>query len=236
MIQFYAPDIAVTRLLPPEESQHCCRVLRKKEGDEISVVDGRGRRYRCVIVEAHAKHTAVEILDVESEPERRDYSITLAVAPTKNMDRMEWLLEKSVELGVDRFVPLICQRSERRVIKHERLHKIALSAMNQSLKSRMPQVEEAQSFDKFIAETTTPGRFFGYCHPDLPKQDFLQLYKRGDDVTILIGPEGDFSPEEVEKAIANRFEPVTLGPERLRTETAALYALTATHVVNRIEN
>lgn len=234
MIQFFAPDIAVTRLLPAEESGHCCRVLRKREGDEISVVDGKGHRYTCVIVEAHPKHTAVEIISTEDEPLRRDYRVTLAVAPTKNIDRIEWLLEKCVEIGVDRFVPIICQRSERKVVKHERLMKIALSAMNQSLKSRLPEVDEACTFDKFVKACDTPLKYFGYCAPELPKQDILQLLRKGEDVTILIGPEGDFSPAEVELALKCGFEPVTLGPERLRTETAGLYALTATHVVNRL--
>ncbi len=235
MIQFYAPDIEATGLLPESDSAHCCRVLRMKEGDEVMVVDGKGKRYRCVIIEAHPKKTAVEIISYEEIPSHWGINITIAVAPTKNSDRMEWMLEKAVEIGVDRVVLLKCKRSERKGMKLDRLEKVMISAMKQSLKGVLPELAEVSDFKSFV---TTIGensqKFFGYCSPDYPKKEFVKECGAGENVVIMIGPEGDFAPEEVEFAVANGFIPVTFGESRLRTETAALYGVAATHIINQI--
>ena len=235
MIQFYAPDIEATGLLPESESAHCCRVLRMKEGDEIIVVDGKGKRFCCRIVEAHQKHTAVEITGWEEAGNHWNYPITLAVAPTKLADRMEWLLEKVVEIGVDRIVLLKCRHSERKVMKRERLERVMISAMKQSLKGVLPKIEEMTDFSDFINGCDAGSQlFFGYCDAAYPRKEFAKECCPGRPTVIMIGPEGDFSPEEVEMAVAKGFVPVTFGKSRLRTETAALYGVTAVHVINQI--
>ena len=238
MIQFYAPDILTTSTLPESDSAHCCRVLRMKEGDEVYVVDGKGKRFRCVIVEAHPKHTMLEIQEEEELPSHWGFRLTLAVAPTKNADRMEWLFEKIVEIGVDRVVLLNCARSERKVMKPERLEKVMVSAMKQSLKGILPELSPMVNIKDFINEERDSEAFrcFGYCSEVYPRKGFAKSCPPGKDVVIMIGPEGDFSPEEVEMAVEAGFLPVTFGESRLRTETAALYGVTAAHVVNSLKD
>ncbi len=237
MIQFYAPDIETTGRLPESDSAHCCRVLRMHEGDEIEVVDGKGQRFRCVIVEAHPKRTAVEIVGREELPNHWGVAITLAVAPTKHADRMEWMLEKAVEIGIDRVVLLRCARSERKLMKTERLEKVMVSAMKQSLKGVLPVLEEVTDFKSFVKSAPAEcQKFFGYCDAAFPRREFVKEYTAGSDVIIMIGPEGDFSPEEVSEAVACGFIPVTFGDSRLRTETAALFGVTAVHVLNQLRN
>lgn len=237
MIQFYAPDIETTGRLPESDSAHCCRVLRMHEGDEIEVVDGKGQRFRCVIVEAHPKRTAVEIVGREELPNHWGVAITLAVAPTKHADRMEWMLEKAVEIGIDRVVLLRCARSERKLMKTERLEKVMVSAMKQSLKGVLPVLEEVTDFKSFVKSAPAEcQKFFGYCDAAFPRREFVKEYAAGSDVIIMIGPEGDFSPEEVSEAVACGFIPVTFGDSRLRTETAALFGVTAVHVLNQLRN
>lgn len=236
MIQFYAPEIESTGVLPESDSAHCCRVLRLKEGDGIYVVDGKGKRFRCVILEAHPKRTAVEIVSCEEAPSHWGVKITLAVAPTKHSDRMEWMLEKAVEIGVDRVVLLRCARSERKVMKLERLEKVMISAMKQSLKAVLPVIEEVTDFRSFVRnEPEGAAKFFGYCSDKYPRKDFAKNCPSEGEVVIMIGPEGDFSPEEVSLAVENGFMPVTFGKSRLRTETAALYGVTAVHVVESLK-
>lgn len=234
MIQFYAPDIEKTLALPESESAHCSRVLRMSAGDEVFVTDGKGKRFRCVVIDPHPKHTSIEIKDFEEVPNHWSHSITLAVAPTKHADRMEWLMEKAVETGVDKVVLLRCHHSERKVMKLDRLERVMVSAMKQSLKGVMPQIEEIADFKSFV-EAVPEGsqKFFGYCSRDYPRKDFSKEYKPGADVVIMIGPEGDFAREEVELAVGAGFVPVTFGESRLRTETAALYGVTAVHVLDQ---
>ena len=206
-----------------------------KEGDEVSVVDGKGKRFRCVITEAHPKHTAVEIVDFEELPSHWGVDITLAVAPTKHADRMEWLLEKAVEIGVDHVVLLKCERSERKVMKLDRLEKVMVSAMKQSLKGVLPTLTEVSRFKDFVTQHDGDcQRFFGYCSAEYPRLEFCREYKPGCNVVIMIGPEGDFSPSEVDLAVKSGFVPVTFGESRLRTETAALFGITAVHVLNQL--
>ena len=231
MIRFYAPDIKNTLELPEVESGHCIRVLRMHEGDEIHVTDGAGHAFVCEITGASPKHTSVRIIEENDEPLHWSPQITLAVAPTKNMDRMEWLVEKGVEIGVNKVVFLNCLHSVRRVVKRERVEKIMVSAMKQSLKSTLPQLVEMIDFDKFIASETSECRFMGYCDPKIERREFACTYDGMSDICILIGPEGDFTPDEVNMAIDAGFMPVTFGNTRLRTETAALYALCSAHTI-----
>lgn len=236
MIQFYVPDIATTGIMPSDESLHCIRVLRHKEGDEICVTDGTGHRYTARIVEANPRATLLDILDIADVPEHWRCDITLAVAPTKNMDRMEWLTEKGVEIGVNRIVPLLCEHSERKVLKADRLRKIAVSAMKQSLKTSVPTIEEMTPISDFLKQSASSEvqKFMGYCDAQYPRLDLAQAYTPPDDVIIMIGPEGDFSPEEVKLAVEAGFIPSTFGKSRLRTETAAVVALDTVHILNRL--
>lgn len=235
MIRFFAPEIKTERSLPQEESAHAIRVLRHHVGDEIEVVDGEGGLYRCILLDEHSKHAALEIVERIELPKIWQPEVTLAVAPPKSMDRMEWLVEKAVEIGVDRIVPLLCDRSERKIIKRERLEKIAISAMKQSLKAVLPDIGEMISLRSFVEEESKKSGskqlMFGYCSETCKRTRFVDFYKGGSSVTIMIGPEGDFSPEEVEITIGAGFQPVTFGDNRLRTETAALYGLQGVHVI-----
>ncbi|MDE6291197.1 MAG: RsmE family RNA methyltransferase, partial [Muribaculaceae bacterium] len=201
MIQFYAPEIESTGILPEMESGHCCRVLRMKEGDKIFVTDGKGHRFECMILDAHQKHTAVEILAMEEIAPWWGFRLELCVAPSKNTDRMEWLVEKAVEIGVDRIVLMKCSRSERKVLRTDRLEKIAVSAMNQSLKTNKTVIEGPIPIKEIVTDGFSGFKCLGYCDDTYPLLGFSQEYGGGD-VRILIGPEGDFSPEEVALAVS----------------------------------
>lgn len=235
MIQFYAPEIEATGTLPETESGHCCRVLRMKEGEHIFVTDGQGHRFECVILDAHPKHTAVEILTIEEISPWWGFRLEICVAPSKNTERMEWLIEKAVEIGVDRIVLMKCSRSERKAIRTDRLEKIAVSAMNQSLKTNKPIIEDPIPFKDLINDSFSGFKCLGYCDEAYPLRNFAKEYNGGN-VRILIGPEGDFSPEEVAMAVEKGYMPVTFGGSRLRLETAALYAAVAAHVIGDPDN
>lgn len=234
MIQFYSPDIEKTLTLPESESGHCCRVLRKVAGDEIVVTDGKGNRYVCEIVNPNPKQTEVVIKSKEILDPERNYKLTLAVASTKNSDRMEWMVEKAVEIGVDRIVLLKCERSERKSLKSDRLLRVMISAMKQSLSGHLPELVETTDFETFIKEEPKGSqRYFGYCSPDYSKKEFAKECSPGGEVVVVIGPEGDFTPREVELAVKEGFEPVTFGQKRLRTETAGVFAVCAAGVINQ---
>ena len=220
MIRFYAPDIKQCCELPESDSQHCVRVLRMREGQEIEVVDGRGGLFRCRIALANQHHTLLEIIEELELPKVWRPDLTVAIAPTKHNDRMEWLVEKLVEIGVDHIVPLRCERSERKDIKIDRLQKIAISAMKQSLKAILPDIQP-----------TTP---YMDCDLSIPRLLFSRELPAATDTTILIGPEGDFSPKEITAALEAGFRPISLGDNRLRTETAALVAADTFHIINQI--
>ncbi|MCC8120116.1 MAG: 16S rRNA (uracil(1498)-N(3))-methyltransferase [Bacteroidales bacterium] len=234
MIQFYCPDIKSNPVLPESDSQHCVRVLRMSEGDALEVVDGRGMRYVCRLLEAHPKRAMVEIIEAKEQPLHWRNEITLAVAPTKLNDRMEWLVEKLVEIGINRIVPVRCAHSERKEIKRERLEKIAISAMKQSLKATLPRIDEMMPLTEFLKTVDSEQRFMGYCSDEFERRLLARTAKPGLSTAILIGPEGDFSHEEVASAISSGFTPVTLGDNRLRTETAALVAVTTIHILNQM--
>lgn len=233
MIQFYAPDIEKTLMLPQSDSQHCVRVLRMQPGDELEIIDGKGHRFHCILVDAHSKHASVEIIEKFDSPLSWSQQITLAVAPTKHMDRMEWMVEKLTEIGVNRIIPLLCQRSERKEIKTERLEKIAVSAMKQSLKSVLPEIWPMTPIKEVFDSFPESQRYVGYCDNSTPRQLLSGIYQPGGDVIVLIGPEGDFSPEEIRYAFKNGWEAITLGDNRLRTETAAIVACNTIHIINQ---
>ena len=235
MHRFYAPDITTTMLLPDEEAQHCVRVLRLKEGEEVEVVDGKGHLHLCRILNANAKNRAVEIVRTTDVKPHWGCRITVAIAPTKNMDRMEWMAEKVTEMGVDRIVPLLCRYSERKVLKTERLRKILVAAMKQSLKATLPQLDDLTPFDDFMKALPDGQRFIAYCDPAIPRRDFVKECLPESDVTILVGPEGDFSQPEIRAALDAGFIPVSLGDSRLRTETAGVFACAAIHTINQLK-
>ncbi len=238
MIQFFAPDIATNPLLPESDSQHCIKVLRKGLGDVIQVIDGKGARYTCRIIDPHHKRTLLEVIERADEPKPWPACLTVAVAPTKHLDRMEWLVEKLVEIGVDRFTPLLCARSERKEIKRERIEKIAVSAMKQSLKAALPVIDEMTPIKRFINEfsAATCDKFVAYCDSAVERKVLAKEISPATDTVILIGPEGDFAPGEIEEIVAAGFVPVTLGDCRLRTETAALAAAQTFHVINQLNH
>lgn len=245
MIRFYSPDIETTLALPESDSGHCIRVLRMHAGDVIEVVDGRGNIFTCVLADEHSKHTSLQIVSRIEQPKVWIPSITVAVAPTKHADRMEWLVEKLVEIGIDRFVPLRCERSERKELKRERIEKIAVSAMKQSLKAVLPIIDDTTPLRQFLAEQEIGAgvsvrprrqRFVGYCDEGTPRQLLAKAYTPGADVTILIGPEGDFSPAEIQACFGAGYSAVTMGDNRLRTETAALVGVDTIHVINQLHS
>ena len=235
MIQFYAPDIEENPILPESDSQHCVRVLRMKAGDMIEIIDGKGCRYECKILDAHQKRTRVEIINKQNIPLSWSNNITIAVAPTKHLDRMEWLVEKLTEIGVNQIIPLLCRYSERKEIKTERLEKIAISAMKQSLKTVLPTIEPMTNIKKVISECNATQKFIAYCDQSIPRLLFSKEYVADKDTIILIGPEGDFSQDEIKYALENGFKPISLGDNRLRTETAALVACNTCHIINQLK-
>ncbi len=235
---FYCPDIATSLTLSEEESRHCVKVLRLAEGDEIDVVDGCGTWHHARITMAHHKRCAVEILHSEERPPHWPSRLTVAIAPTKNIDRIEWMMEKCTEMGIDRIIPLKCNNSERKEVKPERLRKILVSAMKQSLKATLPALDDMTPVMQVINAPFEGKRYIAYCDMSLPREErlvFSREYDPGSDALILIGPEGDFSPEEVAAALKAGFIPVTLGESRLRTETAAVQAVASCHTIMQIK-
>lgn len=217
--------------LPPDESKHCIRVLRMLPGDEIWVTSGDGVLCTARIVDPDPTACQVEITQRIPNYGAHPYHIHIAVAPTKNNARLEWFVEKAVEIGIDRITPLICQHSERVSLNIDRLRKIALSAMKQSLQASIPQIDSPTPINKLLSEPIPSCSFICHCSEG-ERYTLNQLYTSGSDVLVLIGPEGDFSPDEITRCSQLGFRPVTLGDHRLRTETAALYALTALNILN----
>lgn len=236
---FYSNDISCGTLrLDQEESAHCVRVLRHRAGDEIRVIDGRGTLYRCRITLSDAKGAEAEIIEAISGFGTLPYRLTMAVCPTKNIDRYEWFVEKATEIGVDAIVPVIGDHSERKIIKPERLERIALSAAKQSLKGKVPQILPLQSISDFIRASTDEAlKLIAYCDETLDRNKRLSIKnvlhsgpEECRDISILIGPEGDFSSKEVALALESGWIPVHLGESRLRTETAALMAVAVVYL------
>lgn len=225
---FYAPDAANSNELPAEEAMHALRVLRQKAGDEMMLMDGQGYYYRAEVTLAHTHHCCYEVKEVLPQSRQWEGRVHLAIAPTKLMDRTEWLIEKAVEIGVDEISFLNCQFSERRVVKLPRIEKIVVSAVKQSHKAWKPQVNEMTAFAQFIAEPRQERKYIAHCYEEIPRTYLYDELRKPSDVkdaVVLIGPEGDFSIDEVRKAIANGYQSVHLGKSRLRTETAGLSAV-----------
>ncbi|UYZ63918.1 16S rRNA (uracil(1498)-N(3))-methyltransferase [Hymenobacter weizhouensis] len=230
---FFAPDLAATSYtLPEDESKHAVRVLRLAAGDIVGLVNGRGGVYQAEVEAADAKRCRLRIVSEQQVP-RRAYEAHVAVAPTKNLDRMEWLVEKAVEIGVDTLTFLRCARSERRELKLERLQKIAISALKQSGQAWLPVLSELTDFADFLPITDSATTFIAHL-AEGERTAFSQVAATGAGCCILIGPEGDFTPQEIEAALTRGIRPVTLGASRLRTETAALAALHTMHVAREL--
>ena len=231
---FYSRDIAggICRL-DQDESGHCIKVLRHRSGDEINVIDGCGTLHRCRITSD--SHKGVEAIVLESTDGwgSHPYRLHMAVCPTKNNDRYEWFVEKACEIGVDEISPVIGEHSERKIFKTARAEKILVSAAKQSLKASVPVVNEPVSVKDFIRSSSEGLRLIAYCFEDenIPRRSIREVLEgyEGSDITVMIGPEGDFSREEAELALASGFVPVHLGASRLRTETAALTAVAAVY-------
>lgn len=224
---FYVPDAAHASELPDDEAVHAVRVLRMTVGDEMMLMDGEGTFYRAQVTLASQKHCLYEI--VESLPQERQWQghIHLAIAPTKLMDRIEWMTEKVVEVGIDELSFLDCQFSERRSLKLSRIEKIVVSAVKQSRKAYMPQLNDLESFKAFVKRHSTGCRYIAHCYDELERVNLFDELRKGgvEDAVVLIGPEGDFSIDEVRMAVEAGFVSVDLGKSRLRTETAGLSAV-----------
>ena len=230
---FYCPDIRTNPQMPAIESQHCVRVLRMKEHDTLLITDGKGFFYRAQLLQANPKSCIVTILEEIPQHKSWNFDLHLAFAPTKNVDRMEWFVEKATEVGIDTFTPLKCRYSERKNINSTRLEKKIVSAMKQSQKSRLPQLNEMVNFDDFIKQPFDGQKFIAHCYDSI-KTPLTHTSKKNTNTLILIGPEGDFSEEEVAKAARHDFAPISLGESRLRTETAALIACHTIQVLNQL--
>jgi len=231
---FYTPDItADTYVLNEEESKHCVRVLRLPIGAIVNLVDGKGGFYTAEITSDNPKKVALSILNVEREFHKRNHYLHIAVAPTKNIDRIEWFLEKATELGIDEITPIITDRSERRIVKEDRLNKVITSAVKQSIKAYHPILNEAVGFNSFLNQPLTGEKLIAHCIDNDTKKYISDLVVPHQKYLFLIGPEGDFTPDEVNLALNKGFKPLTLGENRLRTETAALSVCFEINYLNR---
>ena len=217
---FYSKDITTNLYLSNEESKHCLQVLRKKKNDIIFVTDGNGFLYKCKIEKINSNNVYVKILNKTQEI--RTKKIELAISFPKQRNRIEWIIEKATEIGVDLITPLICEKSERIKINKERINKIAISAMKQSLRTYLPKISEIQEFSKFVKLNKFEQKFIAHCKEDSEKIKIECV--KNNNTCILIGPEGDFSNEEIKIANKANFKSVTLSKNRLRTETAAIVA------------
>ncbi len=229
---FFVPEIlSPVFQLPAEESKHIVKVLRMKINDKIQVTNGKGFLYHCRIVEANPKGTLLEIISKEEGHDKRDFFLHIAVAPTKNINRYEWFLEKATEIGIDRITPFLSEHSERKVVKPDRLNRVIVAAMKQSLKTQLPVLDPLISFSELIRQPFNGKKYIAYID-DQVNRELVHAYQKGENAMVLIGPEGGFSSKEVEQAEAEGFIPVKLGPSRLRTETAAVAACLTINALN----
>lgn len=232
MYIFYSPDILNNKFcLSPEESKHCVKVLRNKKSDLIHIMDGKGSFYEAEITEASSTKTMFEIRE-QKNVNPRDFYVHIAIAPTKNINRFEWFLEKATEMGIDEITPVLCDNSERKVIKNDRLEKIIVSASKQSKQAYIPKLNLPFSFQEFMSNTWPGRKLIAHCYGD--EKSFLknEIVKQSKNL-ILIGPEGDFSLKEIDLALSNEYKEISLGDSRLRTETAGLVACFTNHLVNQ---
>ena len=232
---FYLPDAQIgTISFPEEESKHIVKVLRMKEGDGFCVTDGNGSLYDAELIDAHPKRAMANLSNQRNGYDIRDFKVSIAIAPTKLNERTEWFLEKATEIGIDEVKLFSSYHSERRVANVDRLKKIVISAMKQSVKSKMPIVEDMVSFDKLVKQNYEGQKFIAWIDDNV-KEQLCDLYKKGENALVLIGPEGDFSKEEVALAKEYGFIPVSLGEARLRTETAAVVACHTIQLINQMK-
>lgn len=232
---FYTPEInssAKEFSLNEEESKHCVNVLRLQAGTEIKLIDGRGNMFSATILLANSKKTTLVITACVNDFHKVNHYLHIAVAPTKSIDRFEWFLEKATEIGIDEITPLICNHSERREIKVERLEKIIISAIKQSVKAFLPKLNKPVEYKQFINQQFDGQKFIAHC-ADGEKKSLRSELSPGGRYLILIGPEGDFSPGEITMALDHQYFPISLGINRLRTETAALAACFEVNFLNR---
>lgn len=226
---FYVPDITGDEItLDEDESKHAVRVLRLTEGDSVQLIDGKGGFYDAEIKMAHPKKCGIRILNYSKEFGKRNFGLHIAIAPTKNNDRFEWFLEKATEIGIDEVTPLITEHSERKKINYERMQKIVVSAAKQSVKAYIPKLNKPVNFSEVINYSDSTQKYIAHCF-NRNKKHLKELALKGSNTLILIGPEGDFSLNEVEFAEKYGFKGITLGNSRLRTETAGIVAC---HIVN----
>lgn len=233
MYLFYTPILnGKIFILNEEESRHCVNVLRLRSGDIIHLTDGKGNLFESAIFDPNPKRCTVEVISIQKEYEKRDVFLHIAIAPTKNTGRFEWFLEKVTEIGIDEITPLICQHSERVQIRIPRLEKVIIAAMKQSLKAYLPLLHEPVRFDTFIQQPFEGRKFIASCEPDVTIQ-LSTIYQKDTNALILIGPEGDFSKEEIVSAKKSGFIPISLGKSRLRTETAGIVACHTINLLNQ---
>lgn len=233
---FYNPDITTDSssiTFNKEESRHIVKVLRKTNGDILSITDGKEKLFTAEIVQAMDKKCVVNIIDWEEKPKSWNYHLHIAIAPTKLNDRFEWFLEKATEIGIDEISPLICEHSERRHLKTERMQKVILSAMKQSLKCKLPTLNAPLNFKEFFQKNEWDLGLIAHCE-ESNKKHIKSYFPMRQKILILIGPEGDFSVNEIKYALERGIHPVTLGESRLRTETAGIVACNYTSILNEI--
>jgi len=256
MTLFYVPNLISGSVLPEEESLHAIKVLRLSVGDKIGVVDGKGSYHIAKITVPHHKHCGFEIVETQHDYGKRNYKLHIAIAPTKNIERLEWFIEKATEIGIDEITPIVCRYSERKSIKEERFEKIIVSASKQSVKAFFPKLNPLCTFEEFLVKYDASQKFIAHCYTSpQPSPEEMETTKneliiinqqsifnrkllkdeisKSANILILIGPEGDFSLEEVEKAISMNYLPISLGESRLRTETAGVVACTTVAIVNQ---
>lgn len=234
---FYHPEISEGDkevAFPREESKHIVKVLRKKEGDQLQITNGKGWLFTTELITASQNSCTARVLNAQEEPPA-PYYLHMAVAPTKMNDRYEWFLEKATEIGVQEITPVICDHSERKVVKLNRFERVLQSALKQSLHTRFPVLNEPLTFSEFLQQEHEGQKFIAHCEDDSQKNLLSKRLKSKSRVTVLIGPEGDFSSDEIEMAVESGWEPVSLGHSRLRTETAAIVACHTAALVNEGE-
>lgn len=232
---FYLPNASNGMIsFSEEESKHCVRVLRMQEGDRFCVTDGRGSLYDGELVEAHPKRAVACLSNQRPGYDNRAFILEIAIAPTKLNERTEWFLEKATEIGIDKVQLFASCHSERRVANVERFRKVMIAAMKQSIKSKLPDIEDVVEFDKLVKQPFDGQKFIAWIDDNVTDQ-LCDVYKKGENALVLIGPEGDFSPEEARMAVENGFVPVSLGEARLRTETAAVVACHTIQLINQMK-
>lgn len=231
---FYAPDIDRERyVLDPKESRHIVRVLRMKNGDNVRLIDGKGNLYEGVIEDANQNGCAIKIEKINPNFEKRGYNLHIAISPLKNPERLEWFIEKAVEIGINSITPLKCDRTEKSGIKRERISNIIVSAMKQSIKSQLTELSDQICFDEFITKSRPGIKLIAHCDSSFERKGINEAYIKGENATIVIGPEGDFSREEITLALEHGYTSIHLGTSRLRTETAGIAACHSIYLLNQ---